>query len=213
VTEPDVEMAAPTTDEEPPTGPSSSEASQISQLADPSAPNSELVKDTLSNTESEELNRYIKNGIAPWTKDRDEEGRADTYGHILRILLRKYSELDGKYIESREVGKLLNNNTWLPPFLDKCWEKGKFSVIRRLSECLLCFVVVINVACGNSFLIQRSYGLQLFQPQYLKDWSNQVARPSCRGRENTWETRQMSSSRRSRLILLKLDNMDHTPVF
>jgi hypothetical protein len=144
LTEPDVEMGAPTT-EEPPAGTStsSSEASQI-ELADPSAPNSELVKDTLSNTESEELDRYIKNEIVPWQKDRNERHRADMHAIMVKRLVEKYSELDQEYIEGpSEVAKLLNKNTWLPPLLDKCWEKGKFSVICRLSECLMCFVVAI----------------------------------------------------------------------
>ncbi|KAI0300779.1 hypothetical protein BC826DRAFT_619486 [Russula brevipes] len=138
-THPDVEMAAPTT-EEPPTvqleSPSLScsglGASQV-ELADPSAPSSELVKDTLSYEETEELDRQIRFEITPWTKDRKEEDRADTRPLIVKKVVRQYSVLDRKYVEDfNEVGKLLNNNRWLLPILDKCWEKGEFCVVRRL---------------------------------------------------------------------------------
>lgn len=156
VNHPDVEMAAPTTEEPPTVQLESSSlfcsglgANQV-ELADPLAPSSELVKDTLSYEESEELDRQIRFEITPWTKDRKEEDRADTRPLIVKKIVRRYSVLDRKYVEDcNEVGKLLNNNTWLLPILDNCWEKGEFCMVRRLSESSVFLYCDISLACGN----------------------------------------------------------------
>jgi hypothetical protein len=150
---PDVEMAASPA-KEPPAGPStSSEASQ--EFADPSAPRSELVKDTFSNTESEQLNHQMQDCIFPWTRKMggNRIRCANARFAIIKTIVQLCSELDHKYVEdSSEVDKLINsNNTWLPPLLDKCWEKGEYCVICRLSECFLSFSIVFSIAYGTRF--------------------------------------------------------------
>ncbi|KAI0299921.1 hypothetical protein BC826DRAFT_718071 [Russula brevipes] len=132
----DVEMAAPPAKEAPagPLAPTSSEASQ--ELADLSAPRSELVKDTtFSDTESENFDQQMQGYILPWKMGGDQIYRANGRFTIIKTIVQLCSGLDRKYVEnSGEVDKLLNNNnnTWLPPLLDRCWEKGEFCVIRRL---------------------------------------------------------------------------------
>jgi hypothetical protein len=135
------EVAAPAT-EEPPAmqlGPStsfssSSEASQV-ELADLSAPESELVEETLSDEESRELDRLIQDAIAPWKTDGNEVYCAINHPAIIRAIVLLCSGPNCKYVE--DSNRILNDYTWLPLLVNKCWEKGEFGMIRRLSECLL----------------------------------------------------------------------------
>ena len=156
VTDSNVEMAAPAI-EEPPImqGPSSSGsgASQV-EFANPSAPQSELVEDTLSFEQHGELDRRIQKSV-PWNEDDSEADRADMHHPIFKKIVRGYPVLDSKYIDEVESGMFLKSNPWLRSVLNKCWENGGFRIIRRLSESSL----VINSACGNLCLIQRFYGL------------------------------------------------------
>ena len=138
MTDSNVEMAAPAI-EEPPImqGPSSSGsgASQV-ELSNPSAPQSELVEDTLSFEEHKELDKRIQKS-APWNEDDNEADRVDMHLSIFIKIVRGYPVLDSKYIDGEESVMFLKSNPWFRSVLDKCWEKGEFRIIRRLSECLL----------------------------------------------------------------------------
>ena len=154
VTDSDVEMAAPAT-EEPPTmeGPSSSGsgAGQV-ELARPSVPQSELVGDTLSSEEHYKLDQQVQEEIVPWKESRSEADRADMHFFIVKKIVRGYPELDRKYDDGVEASLFLKDNPWLRSVLEECWKKGKYRIMRRLSECLLCDSIVINSACNSEIL-------------------------------------------------------------
>ncbi len=154
VTDSDVEMAAPAT-EEPPTmeGPSSSGsgAGQV-ELARPSVPQSELVGDTLSSEKHDELDQQVRQKSPLWNEDDSEADRADVHLSILKKIVRGYPELDRKYDDGVEASLFLKDNPWLRSVLEECWKKGKYRIMRRLSECLLCDSIVINSACDSEIL-------------------------------------------------------------
>ena len=158
VTNSDVEMAAPATapaTEEPPTmeGPSSSGsgAGQV-ELARPSVPQSELVGDTLSSEKHDELDQQVRQKSPLWNEDDSEADRADVHLSILKKIVRGYPELDRKYDDGVEASLFLKDNPWLRSVLEECWKKGKYRIMRRLSECLLCDSIVINSACNSEIL-------------------------------------------------------------
>jgi hypothetical protein len=89
------------------------------------------MKDMLSEEQSAQLSSEVAAAFA-WADDADMLWRVS----LLTFLSARYLTIKRDYCDASSVSKLLDNEPWLIPVIDKHWKEGSFHLIRRLREYL-----------------------------------------------------------------------------
>jgi hypothetical protein len=84
------------------------------QPVGPSHPETEIMRDMLSDEESAELNRRVE-ALLPWKDSIDEDNRALFRGFLLQFLSRNYNQMvpTGKSSDQSSISELLDTHPWL----------------------------------------------------------------------------------------------------